>query len=731
MNNIEKFDLLPSHINTINNRKVVYIGADGSSGYANAAKGYIYDLIQKNIPVKFIAYTTVNQQVETDNTAFSFLINKKKNIIMPTPNEIIIHSIPEGWDVLLKNSQINYTQETKIIGRTVWEFDKLPEKWVNQINNSSVTIVSVPTEWNKTTFINSGVTKTIVVEPHIYIDYPYTPLVLQHILSKCVLVNDQLGETNFNKYYKFYNISQLIDRKGIDLLVESFCEAFESTDNVGLFLKLYRSDHSFNEQIETARYLKSIVDKYKKAPPIFLIKDLLTYDEVKTLHSLCDCYVSLTKTEGFGLGIFDAYQSKKDVIVTAYGGHLEYLPKDYDGLVPYKLLSVKSEIYKDCYLDESYKWAIANKKEAIELMRARYKGIKSKTITVKDNNLSILYVGQYGTSGYATATKQYVADYVMRNIPVRWEPLYFDESKLDNNNYINILAKSAINKKIDEYNTVILHCTPDLWPQYIEKNKNNLIGKKIIGYTVWETNLLKPEWVDSINLVSEVWCPSFYNKEVFEKSGVTIPIKVVPHLFFRNTLPDKSNVAIRGAIDGYYTFYNVSEYNERKNIKELLETYCQTFTSGDRVQLILKTHYKDYLAVNVAHCKQEIDKILKKYPNHAHVLVLYDNLDENDLLNLHAYGDCYISLTRSEGFGLTIFDAYNYGKKIIVTGYSGYIDFLGKEHEGLINYKLINVDGMTTFNNNYNHNGQLWAHPDLEHAKFLMKKNYTNFNTLI
>ena len=726
MNNTEKFDLLPSHVANINDRKVVYIGADGSSGYASAAKGYLYDLVRTNVSVKFVAYNTVNQQVELDNTAFSFLINKKKNTIITTPTEIIIHAIPEGWDILLKNAQINYTPDTKIIGRTVWEFDKLPEKWVQQINNSLVTIVSVPTEWNKTTFINSGVTKPIVVEPHIYIDYPYTPLVLQHILTKCVLINDQLKETNYNKYYKFYNISQLIDRKNIELLVESFCEAFDSNDNVALFLKLYRGNYTSNEQIETVRYVNAIFNKYKKAPPIFIIKDILTYDEIKTLHSLCDCYVSLTKTEGFGLGVFDAYQSKKDIIVTGYGGHLEYLQKDYDGLVPYKLESVNSEIYKDCYLDDSYKWAIADKKLAIELMQKRYKGIKSKVITVKNNDLSVLYVGQYGTSGYASAAKQYVADYVMRNVPIRWEPLYFDESKLDSNNYVNILAKSAINKKIDEYNTVILHCTPDLWSKYLEKNKNNLIGKKVIGYTVWETNVLKPEWIDSINLVSEVWCPSIYNKKVFEDSGVTIPVKVVPHLFFKNALPEKSNISIRGAIDGYYTFYNVSEYNERKNIKELLETYCQTFTSDNHVQLILKTHYKDYLAANVVFCKQEIDKILKKYPNHAHVLVLYDNLDENDLVKLHAYGDCYVSLTRSEGFGLTIFDAYNYGKRVIVTGYGGQLDYLGIQYSGLVNYTLVDVNNMESFNGNYNHSDQLWAQPDLQHFRKLIQNCYEN-----
>jgi hypothetical protein len=78
MNNSSKFDLLPLYVDNITNRKVVYIGPDGSSGYACAAKGYIYELIRTNVPVKFLSYTIPNQQIDIDNTPFSFLINKKK-----------------------------------------------------------------------------------------------------------------------------------------------------------------------------------------------------------------------------------------------------------------------------------------------------------------------------------------------------------------------------------------------------------------------------------------------------------------------------------------------------------------------------------------------------------------------------------------------------------------------------------------------------------------------------
>jgi hypothetical protein len=95
-------------------------------------------------------------------------------------------------------------------------------------------------------------------------------------------------------------------------------------------------------------------------------------------------------------------------------------------------------------------------------------------------------------------------------------------------------------------------------------------------------------------------------------------------------------------------------------------------------------------------------------------------------LALHAHGDCYVSLTRSEGFGLTIFDAYNYGNRVIVTGYSGQIDYLGLQYEGLVNYTLVDVNNMESFNGNYNHSDQQWAQPDLQHFRKLIRKCYEN-----
>jgi hypothetical protein len=60
--------------------------------------------------------------------------------------------------------------------------------WVDAINTSIVDIVSVPTEWNKQCFIENGVIKPIIVEPHIYVDYPHKKTGLKHLLTKSILV---------------------------------------------------------------------------------------------------------------------------------------------------------------------------------------------------------------------------------------------------------------------------------------------------------------------------------------------------------------------------------------------------------------------------------------------------------------------------------------------------------------------------------------------------------------
>ena len=337
---------------------------------------------------------------------------------------------------------------------------------------------------------------------------------------------------------------------------------------------------------------------------------------------------------------------------------------------------------------------------------------------------TIKYIGQSGTSGYASAAKGYLADYVLRNTAVSWMPLLFDNSNNDKNYYVDALAESVIGISYDSYDTLILHSTPDIWNDLLLTHNTKV--KNVVGYCTWETNKLPSKWVDCINLVPEVWVPSIFNKECFINSGVKSTIKVVPHIWHHQNLINKDIITIYDHVRNVvpknkYTFYSIGELNFRKGIEDLVTVFDKFNDSYPETQLLLKVHYRDYRPANRQYCINTIKKLTNKLGTSIHIIL--DNLSNRDILSLHSFGDCYVSLNKGEGFGLTIFDAFNYGKKVVTTGYGGQVDYLGLDYDGLVKYKIDKVSGMESFSTNYSVD-QEWAYPDLEHVYELMKKCY-------
>jgi len=332
----------------------------------------------------------------------------------------------------------------------------------------------------------------------------------------------------------------------------------------------------------------------------------------------------------------------------------------------------------------------------------------------------LYYIGQYGTSGYATAAKGYLYHYYTLGIPITWEPLSFDDSEMNDDDPYSIITKSFINKRT-EHDMVFFHSTPDLWPQFVSHKQHIIRNNIVIGYCTWETNVVPKIWVNAINSsVHELYVPSQYNLKAFTDSGVTKPIKVVPHIYLPPLPMDRKSINYND--EGIYTFYTIGEMNLRKGIEDLLHVFCQTFTKNDKVRLLVKTHYKDYSGDNQKHCQKRINDILEQYPQHAPVHAFLNNFTTKQINALHVIGDCYISLSRSEGFGLPIFDAHNMSKRIICTGYGGQVDYLGMSHPGLLRYTLQRVEGMHGYAGFEEEDREhMWAVPDLDDANRKMK----------
>jgi glycosyltransferase involved in cell wall biosynthesis len=80
--------------------------------------------------------------------------------------------------------------------------------------------------------------------------------------------------------------------------------------------------------------------------------------------------------------------------------------------------------------------------------------------------------------------------------------------------------------------------------------------------------------------------------------------------------------------------------------------------------------------------------------------------------------DCYVSLHRAEGFGLTIAEAMALGKPVIATNYSGNTDFMTASNSYPVDHRIVPVG------RDYGPylRGMTWADPDLDQAMALMRE---------
>ena len=138
-------------------------------------------------------------------------------------------------------------------------------------------------------------------------------------------------------------------------------------------------------------------------------------------------------------------------------------------------------------------------------------------------------------------------------------------------------------------------------------------------------------------------------------------------------------------------YYTIGEWNDKNNIDGSIKTFCKAFTDRDKVKLIVKTFHTDYSKKSIDYCIDSFEKVIKEFDNPPEVLLITKSMSRSETMTLHSIGDCFFSMTRDGGFTEGVFDAFNYGKEMIITGYGEHVDYLGKDYRGLIDYKTVNI----------------------------------------
>ena len=319
----------------------------------------------------------------------------------------------------------------------------------------------------------------------------------------------------------------------------------------------------------------------------------------------------------------------------------------------------------------------------------------------------IKYIGPiFDGSGYAKACRGNILALHSLGVPITLSPMSFENIRPSINEEGQLLH-ALVDNDID-YNVVIIHSTPEFWERYRESDKTN------VGYTIWETTKLHPDWSKYINnSVDKVLVGCSWNVDVFTGSGVTKPIGVVPHGIDTEVFNSVTPYTIAGVANDAYVFYSIFQWTERKNPLSIIKAYWYAFQNKENVALVLKTYRSNYNEDEKEAIRTTIKRLKHMCPldDYAPLYLIPDILSEDEIRGLHARGDCYVTLDRGEGFGLGPFEAGASGNPIIVTGFGGTLEYAKPDNSYLVDYTLTPVFGMPW--SPWYRADQLWAEPSV------------------
>jgi len=236
-------------------------------------------------------------------------------------------------------------------------------------------------------------------------------------------------------------------------------------------------------------------------------------------------------------------------------------------------------------------------------------------------------------------------------------------------------------------------------------------GRRSIGYWWWEVKRFPERWRGSFDHVDEVWVGSEYVAEALREVA-PIPVVKVPVPVAVPELEPVERSAL-GLPEGFI-FLFAFDYNsvfERKNPLAAVEAFARAFDPESAAVLVLKS-------INHEHDPGGHERLATTaavHPN-VHLIERYVSRTEKDAMI--AACDCYVSLHRSEGFGLTMAEAMYLGRPVIATRYSGNLEFMTPQNSYLVDHELVPIGAGA---DPYPADGE-WAEPDLDHAARLMRE---------
>jgi len=184
------------------------------------------------------------------------------------------------------------------------------KNWIDMMNEMDLIITA--SEFNKRIFSTNGANIPIEVIPH-----TFDPK----------LFNKDVQHKGRYDLFTFLSMGSWKQRKNFEALIKGFYDAFEAKDGVCLLIKTDKPE-SLSETVQ--RIKRTGEWRSKETAPIFAdISKKCPFEDIPSIMKKGDVYVSPSLGEGFNLVGLHAMALGIPILVTRFGGTLEYAKPEF------------------------------------------------------------------------------------------------------------------------------------------------------------------------------------------------------------------------------------------------------------------------------------------------------------------------------------------------------------------------------------------------------------------
>ncbi|WP_379966129.1 glycosyltransferase [Epilithonimonas sp. UC225_85] len=265
------------------------------------------------------------------------------------------------------------------------------------------------------------------------------------------------------------------------------------------------------------------------------------------------------------------------------------------------------------------------------------------------------------------------------------------------------------------YNVNLIQINIDkLFSLMDNSDKSYFSGKYNIAFWAWELENFPEESKVFFSLFNEIWVPSNFCAEAISKISPIPVIKIMHSIEIENISYGRKDFDLPEDKFIFMTMFDYYSSIKRKNPIATIDAYEKSFGKNNPdVLLLIKT------------------SISKEFPNdkklltdrigdNKSIIVIEEILERDKLYGLMNCCDCFVSLHRSEGFGLTMAEAMYLGKPVIATAYSANNEFMNINNSFPVKYKLVKTGDQYYFSTEKD----IWADADIQHAAEQMSLVY-------